>query len=341
MTHDDIRHKLSEYIDNAVSAAERAEVEAHLATCAECGRALQELKKTIEQVKAVEEMEPPAWMTQKIMANVRAEAEKKTSWYERFLLPGSLRFPIQAVAVVFLAVTAFAIYRNIQPAQKASEAPVQEFAAKSQSDKDAQPAPSVQTDTAKKLAQSPEYKALDMKLEYEQPAEPKLMNKAEAPAPAAAAPAPMKSVEKTMPASHDAISAKGAAAPEVGASALMQEEAASAGAASMANAKRKSAQQALRGEPAVQAANVIIVRVKDIEAAAKEFEKMNAEFGGTITKRETPAAKRVYVITIDSLKLQEFKKKLKLIGEMKDEVAAPAPQDGRVELRIELVRDTT
>src|SRR3990172_469459 len=128
MNHNDIRHKLSEYIDNALSADEREAVEAHLKSCHVCSDALAELQKTVEHIKTVEELEPPPWMTQKIMSKVRAEAEKR-SLFQRLFYPLAIKLPIQAVVVVFLAVTAFSIYRNIQPAQTPSETPMQEFAA--------------------------------------------------------------------------------------------------------------------------------------------------------------------------------------------------------------------
>ena len=76
MEHEDIRHRLSEYLDRSVTAEEAAAIEAHLKTCQQCKDALHELQKTLEHIKSVEEIEPPAWMTQKIMTTVRAEAER-------------------------------------------------------------------------------------------------------------------------------------------------------------------------------------------------------------------------------------------------------------------------
>jgi anti-sigma factor RsiW len=59
MSHNDIRHKLSDYIDGAVSAKEKSEIDEHLKTCAECSSALSELRKTIEQVREIERMREP------------------------------------------------------------------------------------------------------------------------------------------------------------------------------------------------------------------------------------------------------------------------------------------
>jgi len=177
MEHNDIRHRLSEYIDGSVAGEERAAIEAHLKTCTQCTDALQELRKTIEHIKAVEDIDPPAWMTQKIMATVRAEAGEKKSLFQRLFYPLAVKIPIQAIAVLFLAVTGFYIYQNIQPAERTSDVPSQEFAA----NKPVPPTDTAQDKLAKadrpaprsnQVPQTPAYKALDMKQEYEKPAPP-------------------------------------------------------------------------------------------------------------------------------------------------------------------------
>ena len=165
MEHNDIRHKLSEYIDGSITDQERTEIEEHLKTCQQCTDALQELRKTIEHIKTVEEIDPPAWMTQKIMAKVRAEAGEKKSLFQRLFYPLRVKIPIQAIAVLFLTVTGFYIYQNMQPAERITEAPSQEFAAKKQAPpadtakdklaKAERPAP-----RSKQVPQTPAYKVV-------------------------------------------------------------------------------------------------------------------------------------------------------------------------------------
>ncbi len=123
MDHNDIRHKLSEYLDGSVSTQEKILIEEHLKTCTECSQALLELQKTIELVQNVEEVQPPDWMAQKIMATVRAEAEKKKSFIQRLFSPLSIKLPIQAVAVAFLTITAMYLYRGAQPMAPLPETP--------------------------------------------------------------------------------------------------------------------------------------------------------------------------------------------------------------------------
>ncbi len=117
MNHNDIRHMLSEYIDGAITSEDRAAIEEHLTTCVKCREALKELRQTVAHIRSVEELDPPAWMTQKIMAKVRAEAEKK-SWFQRFFFPLYIKLPLEAVGVLFIAVTAVFIYQNMQSAMK-------------------------------------------------------------------------------------------------------------------------------------------------------------------------------------------------------------------------------
>ena len=321
MEHNDTRHKLSEYLDGSVTAKEKEEIEAHLKTCQQCSNALQELQKTVEHIKSVEEAEPPAWMTQKIMAKVRAGAEEKKSLFQRFFFPLSVKLPIQAVAVLFLTVAALSVYRNIQPTPIPSHAPVREFALSKESPpapalRDMHEAPKITKDAvvpAKKAPQAPGFKALDMKREYEKPSPPAALGRAAESAPAAA--------EHITPA-------------QAGAPALPQEH---------AESKLKSSIPTRRASGEASADTVVPVismRVKDLAVAAREIEKALTQSGGSITRREILGAKRSYVISIDARKLRYFKKRLKPIGDARDESGWPVSQDGQIALKIELIVDT-
>jgi hypothetical protein len=252
MRHHEIRHKLSEYIDGAVSAEEKTEIEEHLKTCITCSDALRELKKTVEHIKTVEEVEPPTWMTQKTMTKILAEAGRKQGFFHRLFLPFHVTLPIQAVAVLFLAVAAFYIYQNVQPTAKFEEIPTQQL---SPEKKTVVPAPnslepSPATNAQGKLSkaknsshrtrqvpQTPEYKALDMKQEYESPPAPVIAGKAAAPAEA-----PAKVTEQPAPARESMLVEKRATAPQTPAPAMMQEQAESAASTSrQAKSKHESA----------------------------------------------------------------------------------------------------
>jgi hypothetical protein len=155
MEHTDIRHKLSEYIDNEIAPEERAAIEAHLAVCNDCAQALRELNKTVEHLHALSDMEVPAWLTARTMATVRKEKRGRKILQSLFF-PLAIKVPLQAVAVLFLAVTAFYIYEGMHPA--ALSVPQEQKLEKR-----------LPAASAPKVTQTPGYRALDMKNEYERP----------------------------------------------------------------------------------------------------------------------------------------------------------------------------
>ena len=238
MDHNSIRHKLSEYIDGTVSAAERTEIETHLKTCGKCNDALRELKKTIEHVKSIDEIESPVWMTQKIMTKVRAEAEQRKSIFQKLYSAFVVKLPVKAVAVVFLAAIAFYMYRDIRP-QKLSEAPIPVAEVKKK-----RPPSSIEKKglsrsrepmhRADQVPQKPGYKALDMKPEYEKRAAPLLADKM--------APAPAKPAEQPLLAKKDATMEKRAFAPQAASPATAENQAArAAGVATKAKSQQEVA----------------------------------------------------------------------------------------------------
>lgn len=225
MKHDEIRHKLSEYLEGSIAPGEASIIDEHLKTCTACSDALIELRKTIGHIREVEEVEAPTWMTQKIMATVREEQEEKKSPWQRVFSLGTMRYPIQVVTVLFLAVTAYYIYQSIDPSRKYTEEPVGTFAKQDvpvaarpghregETVLEAAPKP-------KQTPKEPGYRSLDMKYAYEKPAAP--VPQEQQPA---SAPAPAKQ-EALALAGDEAAGEKRAAAPKTAAPSLMAEQAA-------------------------------------------------------------------------------------------------------------------
>lgn len=261
MDHNEIRHKLSEYIDGAVTPQEQAAIDEHLKACTTCADALAELRKTIEQVKQIEEVEAPAWMTRKIMANVRAEAGEKKGLFQRLFYPLAVKLPIQAAAVLFLTVTVYYIYSSMHPADKYAEAPMdrleKQTAPAETQDAAKGKVPVVAAEREKKAAQGPGYKSLDMKYSYEKPETPvpaapgdEFMAKREEPV----APAPAKraapALEKDTTSREDRQAAPRAAAPS-----MMAEQAAPKAAAVQTPEAARNAGKAGRKAKALGAAD--------------------------------------------------------------------------------------
>ena len=317
MEHNEARHKLSEYLDGSITSGERAAIEAHLKICPDCSSALQELRKTVEHIKSVDDVEPPAGMTRKIMARVRAGEEEKKSLFRRFFSPLSVRLPIQAAAVLFLTVTAFYIYRNIHPSPIPSEAPVQKFAVR----KEAPSAPARQDKNeeqritkdalvpAKKAPQAPEYKALDMKQEYEKPAPPAALGKAAASAPAPAA-------------------AKPFTAPAMGPTA--------AGEQRLAGTEPAERAKAAAADEGAESAVDLTMKVKELDSAEKEIAKAVTVSGGRITRTSPPVDRSVIMVSINRDKFAGLLSRLKTIGDVNEKAPAPAGLEGQLTIRITL-----
>jgi hypothetical protein len=122
----DINEKLSAYIDNELSAEERAAVGKHIKTCSRCGPAFEELKKTIAHTRNIEEVEPPPWLTNKIMAQVREEAGQEKGIVRKLFYPLRIKIPIQAAATLAVCVFAFIVFKSIEPVVKYTEMPQEE-----------------------------------------------------------------------------------------------------------------------------------------------------------------------------------------------------------------------
>ncbi len=352
MEHNDARHKLSEYIEGSIAAEERAEIEAHLKTCSACTDALRELQKTVEQIKSIEEVEPPAWMTKKIMAKVRVGAEEKKSLFQRLFFPLSVKLPIQTVAVLFLTVTAFYIYRNIQPAPAPSEGPMQDYAARKEAPQAAAPAkeqtispePPV---SVKKVPQSPEYKSLDMKYEYEKPSPPAALGRAAESAPAAA------KAEEQSKLHDDSFRGQSLAKTPAGESAGYADRAQEEYGGTFRQERAKPSvgpfppeKRAKAAAPPPQARAMTTVeetkKIKlslaapDATRAGQEIEKIVTQLGGRIVEKNTitPAI----TISLDSDKLKELSARLRSVGELKDKEMLSLDHRGTLQIEIVILK---
>jgi hypothetical protein len=115
MTCKDIEDRLAAYQDGAVTPEEKALVEAHLSSCAKCSSVLADLKKTVDLLKDLPEVEPPPWFTQKIMAQVREESEHKDSLLKKLFYPFHVKIPIEVFATVLVVVIGVHIFQAIEP----------------------------------------------------------------------------------------------------------------------------------------------------------------------------------------------------------------------------------
>lgn len=346
MEHSDIRHKLSEYLDGSTTPDERAAIEEHLKTCRTCSDALHELQKTVEHIRSVEEIEPPEWMTQKIMANVRAEAEEKKGLFRRLLSPLSARLPVQAVAVLFLAVTAYYLYQNINRTGRYDEAPVETAGTAKQTSPMLSPpaGPEISRGPAApagKAPQAPEYKSLDMKYEYEKPAPPAPLGKAapgSAPAPPTA-PAPAMPAEQ--PATRSEAVGKGAGyadrLPEESSLDMMQKRTGqSAGFSAERKAKTAAPAPQAKAPAAVDEPDKIRLSLDavDVSRAARDIEKIVQQLGGRVVEKSPDADAPFLTLSLDSGRIKDLETKLRTVGELKEEKIPSSSHRGILMIEI-------
>jgi hypothetical protein len=125
----EVQDKLSAYIEGIVPPAEKALMDDHLEVCPGCTESLTDLKKTIEYVREIPEAEPPAWLMQKVMAQVRVEAEaameaRKGIW-EKLFHPLHVKLPLEAAGVIAIAVVTIYVFKGIQPEMQLGKAPLE------------------------------------------------------------------------------------------------------------------------------------------------------------------------------------------------------------------------
>lgn len=111
----ELRKDLDAYLDDMVSPGDRAAIEAHLAACPECTKALAELQHTVQLLKNLEEVTPPAWLTQKVMTRIRAEQAPPQGFLSRLFSWIPVNRPAAAVATLLIAVTAVILMKNMEP----------------------------------------------------------------------------------------------------------------------------------------------------------------------------------------------------------------------------------
>jgi len=99
----DARERLSDWLDEALSARERSELGAHLDGCPDCRRELERLRATVSLLSRVERPRAPAGFVDRVMA-----ATHPVPWYRRLgrrlFLPLGIKLPVEAAAIVFIAV---------------------------------------------------------------------------------------------------------------------------------------------------------------------------------------------------------------------------------------------
>ncbi len=295
----DIQEKLSAYMEEILPPEERSPIDEHLRLCEKCSRYLSDLRKTIEYVKNLEEIEPPPWLTQKVMVRIKEEVIPKKGIIQRLFYPLHIKLPIEVAATIAIAITTIYIFKTIQPEVRLAKAPAEVITSEEKAKKDVTPPSPPLTKGGEgefiavqpKPAKKPEL--FEIKKEPEAPIQVKEQDKV--------------------------VSLTGSVAKE--------------------EARRESIPAPSKSKTALagkKEENIsFTITVKDIETARIEIEKTIAQLGGKVIRTESFENKNIITVEIDPQKMNELSGKLKLIGEVK-EFAALEGLKGNIVIRLEI-----
>ena len=124
-----VEEKLSAYMDGELGPEDTKNVERHLARCGHCAALLADLRRTKELVQDLEEVEPPPWLSRKIMAGLSPEAGHPEGLLQRLFRPFHIKIPLEALAACLVAVLAVYVYKATGPEISNLRGPVERPAA--------------------------------------------------------------------------------------------------------------------------------------------------------------------------------------------------------------------
>ena len=121
MTCQEIRELFSARVDDALSSEERATLDAHLATCAECAREWDRFAHTVGLLRAVAPARAPVGFVDRVVA------ARPQPWHRRLarrvFLPWPVKLPLEAAAVVMVAGLAVLVFQRSPELQQAARGP--------------------------------------------------------------------------------------------------------------------------------------------------------------------------------------------------------------------------
>jgi hypothetical protein len=298
----DIQEKLSAYMEDIISSEEKVLIDEHLKACQKCNGSLADLKKTLEYVQNLEEMEPPPWLAGKVMARVRSEVAPKRGVFQRLFYPLHIKLPIEALVTILVAVATIYVFKTIQPEMKRAKAPPAEIT------------PRILLQEKEKTHALDEAKPL--------PAKPR--------------------EEFMLAEEREISGDKSLEAPKVPARVVKRDEVTpSAGAIAKREYKRKALSPELRAALVEREREGVglTINVKDVETARKKIEEALTQLGGKIIETEDFEQRNIVAAELDSKKMKELFEKLKLIGEVRERPLPSEARKGTIEVRMEITEN--
>ncbi|MEJ2183836.1 MAG: DUF2275 domain-containing protein [Nitrospirota bacterium] len=309
MNCNDIRNRLSDYLDGEASAEERKAVEEHIEGCPACRRELSELARTLTHLRSLSEVEPPPFFTQRVMRRVTEEAEPKRKILRMLFFPLHVKLPVEAVAVALVAIAAVYIFNATRPEveMKLASKPAVET-----------PAPPAMDEFASPRDEGREFKRRPSRVKHKTEGA-RALRKSEESSSGAKEPA-LRETE-----GPEAVSPGEEGAPPEGRTGVGREVAPGA----LHNAPKEEA-FVLDKDAEVE----ITVLVSDLAEARAKCEDAVRKAGGKLLEDETVEAASV-VAEIPSARITELVKELGALGEVSVGSHSAAGDNVRVRIRLQ------
>ncbi len=113
MRCEEIQNRLSAYLEDEIEPAGRRAIEEHLSDCGRCRHELEMLRRTISALASLEQIDVPYRLTASIEGGVQARG---TTWLQRLtsrlFFPLHIKLPLEAMALILVALGAVYIYRS-------------------------------------------------------------------------------------------------------------------------------------------------------------------------------------------------------------------------------------
>jgi len=330
----DIREKLDDYLEGELSPEEKGLVEEHLGACQECTLSLSELQKTVQHVRSLEEVEPPPWLTKKVMEEIRSGEEEPSRFLHKLFYPLYIKLPIEAAAAVLVAVFAVYVFKVMPPEMRSAKTPVEEVVPQVVSGENGA------SQKERVYRREPLRTEKRTKKQHESVSEEKEMLPVTPPLEKEDK-SGFKVMQQTPSAKESGTRDESVSEQQSSPPAKQELPGPLAGLAARNKAAPGRPSAAPQGKALVEKKREIIrltVKVQDIKTADKEIEKVIASLGGRITKRESVEGKNVFVAELASRKSSELISALRRIGEVEENWTVSRDSEGVIQVRIEVVK---
>ncbi len=342
-----IQEKLTPYIEGIISSKEKRMIDEHLKSCHQCTETLADLRKTLTYIQNLEEIEPPSWLTRRVMAKVKSEVEPKKGMFQRLFYPLHIKLPIEAVAAIVIGVTTLYVFKAVHLEMKhdmyteVPKTPSEEVISQIPSPPSppliegmTSPPPTPSVKGIPSSASPPLTKGGKGGLLQKKKKDKALLEERKAfPSRSVKQPTPIKEPEVEHKNRRDLkeqqpVTQQDKVMPYKGSVAKNErkQEALPSGLRARALAGRKAA------------SIHFTVYVKDITAAREEIGKEIVRLGGEKVKTESLENRNVIVAMLGYKKIKELLEKIKLIGEVKEDRVILENREGETGIRIEIMK---